>query len=107
MVHAPTVTQKSLLLHNAGPLGQGLAVGARRARGSNKFSSGWPQEASAGRRARGGLMGAGSPDVILTAVAKADAMDRYAPSGVGRRPSLEHTRSPGFQREKKSVRYTP
>ena len=38
------------------------------------------QEASAGRRARGGLIGAGAATSILTAFAKADAMDRYAPS---------------------------
>ena len=44
------------------------------------------------RRARGGLVGAGSPDVILTAVAKADAMDRYAPS------ASSFPRAPGTHR---------
>ena len=38
------------------------------------------QEASAGRRARGGLMGAGAVTSVLTAVTKADAMDRYSPT---------------------------
>ena len=48
-------------------------------------------------------MGAGSPDVILTAVAKADAMDPYAPSASGvvlpsgarHTPSLPRCSRPG------------